>query len=101
MRLSLTQLADLTGRDRHTIRKQLEDLPSIAGKKKGAFLYETNQALALIYGAGNLEEARAKHALSQVSLNAVREEELRKFRIPREEVLDVFDQIFQSIAATL
>jgi hypothetical protein len=98
--MSLTQLADFTGRDRHTIRKQLDSLPSINGKK-GALLYDSKRALSVIYQAGNLEDARAKHALSQVSLNSVREEDLRKNRIPREEVLDVFDLAFQSIASTL
>jgi hypothetical protein len=100
VRVSVNELANITGRDRHTIRKQLDSLPSINGKK-GALLYDSKRALSVIYGAGNLEDARAKHALSQVSLNAVREEELRKYRIPRDEVLDVFDQAFQSIAATL
>jgi hypothetical protein len=100
MRMSLTQLADVTGRDRHTIRKQLDSLPSVNGKK-GALLYDSKRALSVIYQAGNLEDARAKHALSQVSLNAVREEDLRKNRIPLEEILDVLDFTFQSIAATL
>lgn len=100
MRLSLTQLADYTGRDRHTIRKQLDSIPSINGKK-GALLYDSRRALAVIYKAGNLEDARAKHALSQVSLNAVREEDLRKGRIPLEEVLDVMDSTFQAIAAPI
>jgi hypothetical protein len=100
MRLSLIQLSDLTGRDRHTIRKSLESLPPIPGKHR-AHLYESREALPLIYAVGNLEAARAKQAISQAALNAVREEELRKERIPREEVLDVFDKVFQGIAATL
>jgi len=98
--MSLTQLADLTGRDRHTIRKQLDSLQSLNGKK-GALLYDSKRALSVIYKAGNLEDARAKHALSQVSLNSVREEDLRKNRIPLEEVLDVHNQLFQAIAAQL
>jgi hypothetical protein len=100
MRLSLIQLADLTGRDRHTIRKSLESLPPIPGKHR-AHLYESSEALPLIYAVGNLEQARAKHALSQASLNAVREEELRKERIPREEVLDVVDIMLQTFTSTL
>jgi hypothetical protein len=100
MRLSLTQLADLTGRDRHTIRKQLDFLPSLNGKK-GALLYDSKRALSVIYKAGNLEDARAKHALSQVSLNAVREEDLRRDRIPLEDILDVHNQLFQAIAAPI
>ena len=100
MRVSINELSNITGRDRHTIRKQLDSLPSKNGKK-GALLYDSKRALSVIYQAGNLEDARAKHALSQVSLNAVREEDLRKNRIPIEEILDVLDLTFQSIAATL
>jgi hypothetical protein len=100
MRVSVNELSNITGRDRHTIRKQLDSLPSINGKK-GALLYDSKRALSVIYKTGNLEDARAKHALSQVSLNAVREEDLRKSRIPLEEILDVLDFTFQSIASTL
>ena len=49
----------------------------------------------------NLESARAKQALSQASLNAVREECLRKERIPIQIVLDEMDAVFQAIGATL
>src|SRR4030095_11105546 len=100
MRLSQIQLAELTGKDRHTIRKSLESLPPIPGNHV-PHLYESSEALPLIYAVGNLEQARAKHALSQASLNAVREEELRKERIPREEVLDVVDIILQTFTSTL
>ncbi len=48
-----------------------------------------------------LESARAKQALSQASLDAVREENLRKERIPIQIVLDTMDEIFQAIGATL
>jgi len=100
MLLSINQLSELTGRDRRTITKQLEDLHFVDGEK-GAYLYESSEALPLIYCADNLEAARAKQALSQASLNAVREEDLRKQRIPRPIVLDAIDESFQSISATL
>jgi hypothetical protein len=100
MRLSLSQLQELTGRDRMIMKKQLESLPPISGKR-GALLYESREALPLIYSVGNLEAARAKQALSQAALNAVREEELRKYRVPREEVLDVVDRVFQALGSTL
>ena len=45
-------------------------------------LYESSEALPLIYAVDNLEAARAAQARSQASLNAVREEDLRKQRIP-------------------
>ena len=59
------------------------------------------EALAAVYSASSLEDARAKQALSRAALNAVREEVLRKTRIPIEIVTQVMDEIFQSMAATL
>jgi hypothetical protein len=97
---SINELSDLTGRHRHTITKRLLDLPSIDGPK-GAHLYESTVALPLIYAVDNLESARAKQALSQASLNAVREEELRKERIPIQIVLDELDEMFQAMGAIL
>src|SRR6266481_7638451 len=100
MLLSINQLSELTGRDRRTITKQLEDLHFVDGEK-GAHLYESSEALPLIYRVDNLEAARAKQALSQAALNGVREEDLRKQRIPIQIARDVIDESFQSIAATL
>jgi hypothetical protein len=74
MHLSISQLSDLTGRDRRTIAKQLKDSPYVAGER-GAFLYESTETLPIVYAVDNLEAARAKQALSQAALNAVREEE--------------------------
>jgi len=70
MLLSINQLSELTGRDRRALTKLLRDLPKIAGPKS-AHQFESKDALALIYGGGNLESARAKQALSHAALNAV------------------------------
>ncbi len=100
MKLPILKFTELTGVHRDTISKRLADLPFEAGLK-GAHLYESTEALPLIYACDNLESARAKQALSQASLNAVREENLRKERIPIQIVLDTMDEIFQAIGATL
>jgi hypothetical protein len=100
MKLPILKIAELTGVHRDTISKRLADLPFEAGKK-GAKLYESTVALPLIYAVDNLESARAKQALSQASLNAVREEELRKERIPIQLVLDELDTMFQAMGAIL
>src|SRR2546425_8690689 len=100
MLLSINQLSELTGRDRRTITKHLEDLHFVDGEK-GAHLYESSEALPTIYSVDSLESARAKQALSQASLNAVREEELRKERIPIQVARDVIDEIFQALSSTL
>src|SRR5437764_786919 len=97
---SVNQLSELTGRDRRTVKKQLEELHFVLGEK-GAHLYESSEALPLIYAVDNLEAARAKQALSQASLNALREEDLRKQRIPIQEVEDAMDESFQAIGSTL
>ena len=100
MLLSVNQISELTGRDRHGIPKRLENLPFTPGDK-GAHLYESREALPLIYAVDNLEAARAAQARSQASLNAVREEDLRKQRIPIQIVLDTMDEVFQSIGSTI
>jgi hypothetical protein len=100
MKLPISKLSELTGIHRDTISKRLADLPFEAGKK-GAKLYSSKDALAEIYKTDSLEAARAKQALSQASLNKVREEDLRKQRIPILVVTDVMDECFQYTAATL
>ena len=100
MHLSISQLSDLTGRDRRTITKQLSGLTHTPGEG-GAMLYKSSEALPLIYAVDNLEAARAAQARSQALLNAVREEDLRKQRIPIQIVLDTIDEVFQAIATTL
>ena len=100
MLLAVNQISELTGRDRHGIPKRLENLPFTPGDN-GAHLYESREALPLIYAVDNLEAARAAQARSQASLNAVREEDLRKQRIPIQIVLDTMDEVFQSIGSTI
>ena len=60
-----------------------------------------SEAFPLIYRVDNLESARAKQALSQASLNAIREENLRKERVPLQLVLDEMDSLFQAMGAIL
>jgi hypothetical protein len=100
MLLSINQLFELTGRDRKTIKQKLEGV-SFSNGEKSAHLYNSREVLPLIYAADNLEAARAAQARSQASLNAYREEVLRKTRIPIEIVEEVMDETFQSIGATL
>jgi phage terminase Nu1 subunit (DNA packaging protein) len=47
--VSINELAELTGRDRRTIKKRLADLPS---RRDGrSILFDSGRALSLIYGA--------------------------------------------------
>ena len=87
MELSISQIANLTGKDRHTVAIRMAGLSFKEGKKR-AKLYDSAEALAAIYESESLEAARAKQALSQAALNEIREQELRKTRIPIQIVRD-------------
>jgi len=100
VKLRISKISELTGIHRDTISKRLADLPFKAGKK-GAKLYSSEDALVEIYKTDSLEAARAEQARTAAQLNTVRAEELRKTRIPISIVLQVHDEIFQAIAATL
>lgn len=100
MHLSISQLSELTGRERRTVASKLSDIPYIAGER-GAMLYESKEVLPLLYSVDNLESARAIQARSQASLNAVREEDIRKQRVPLQTVLDLIDEVFQGVCSTL
>ena len=98
--LASNQISELTGQDRRTIVKQLDGLSFQPGDKN-AYLYQSAEALQRVYAMDSLEAARAAQARSQASLNAVREEDLRKQRIPIQIVLDTIDEVFQAIGSTL
>jgi UDP-N-acetylmuramoylalanine-D-glutamate ligase len=104
MELSINELSKLTGKDRRTITTKLNGLPFKPGSK-AAMLYDSAAALERIYAINarkiSLDEARTRQALSQEALNRVREEELRKTRIPIDLVMSIMDQTLQSICATL
>jgi hypothetical protein len=100
MLLSISQLAEITAFDRRTIAKSLKDLRAIDGER-GALLYESTEALPALFKTDSLEAARAKQANSQASLNAVREQDLRRQRIPLQVVADTMDEVFQALGSTL
>jgi hypothetical protein len=97
MLLSINQLSQLTGRDRKTITKQLENQSFVVGEKS-AHLFESVTAFPIIYSVDGLEAARAKQALSQASLNKIREEELRRERIPLQVALIRWTKYFNRSA---
>src|SRR5262249_15847293 len=82
------------------IAKILVDLAAVNGEK-GVKLYDSQQALPLIYAVDNLQAARAEQARSQAALNKVREETLRKQRIPLDLVISVHDPVLPPLSATL
>lgn len=104
MQLSINQLSDLTGKDRRTITRALSDLAYVDGAK-GAYLYESAEALELVYGSNaagrTLDEAKKEQAFEAAALSKARREEIQKTRIPHDVVEHVDDITFQSIAASL
>jgi hypothetical protein len=61
MLVSIKKLSELTGRHRQTMAKSLADLPLVDGQK-GAHLYDSREALPVIYTVDNLEPACAAGA---------------------------------------
>ena len=90
---SINQLSELTGIDRRTVKTRLESVNAITGER-GAYLYETKEALPLLYLASGerLDPAQERAALDRVRrrqvelLNLKAEGEL----IPRDEVAETW-----------
>ena len=99
MLLSINQISELTGQDRRTIVKRLEDLPFRPATRTRAFTHRLMRYRH--FAMDSLAAARAAQARSLASINSVREEDLRKQRIPIQIVLDTMDEVFQAIGSTL
>jgi hypothetical protein len=102
--LSVNELSNLTGKDRRTITTRLSGVLHEDGPK-GAHLYDSAIALALLYGADSdgksLEQARKELALEQAALTRTRNESERKERIPHAVIDQVDNETFQAISASL
>jgi hypothetical protein len=79
MHLSISQLSELTGRERRTVAQKLSDVPHVPGDR-GAMLYESSTALPLIYSVDNLEAARTSQARSQACSQLRLKIRLREWR---------------------
>lgn len=78
MRVSINELGKLTGKDRATVRKRLEELESEPGPH-GAQMYDSKQALEAIYlGGGGDYQSAAKEKARLDHHRANREELLEK-----------------------
>lgn len=103
-KFSISELSQLTGRDRRTISSRLENVPFEAGAK-GAMLYDSVVALERIYAQDSrkvsLDEARTRQALSQERLNLTRDEELRRIRVPFDAVSSRLMQSLEALVSGL
>ncbi|MCP3850112.1 MAG: hypothetical protein GY694_07755 [Gammaproteobacteria bacterium] len=100
---SISALNELTGIDRRTIKKRLENLtPVIDGS---SHKYETKQALPLLYGVDDgeydLTEERARLAHHQANKTSLEEQVLKGDLIPAEEVLSKWEKMVSNFRAKM
>ena len=106
MRLSITELHNLTGLDRRRVRSALADLESTPGKK-GAVLFESREALPLLYifprdgDTLDLTQERARLAHFQANKAAVEERKLKGELIEVEEVAQIVGADYSNVRAKL
>ena len=104
MKLSISELSDLTGFDRRRIRKELGDLKAEQGPKS-AILYESTEALPVLYmGEGehldaNKERARLTH--HQANLAELDERTKRGELVPMDTVVSEVSEACSNMRAKL
>jgi hypothetical protein len=104
--VSVNELSVLTGCTRETVGKKLEGVTFKEGPK-GAKLYDSEKALRLVLGVAEINEKGEVMSQAEANrqLTIARKEQiglemevLRKERPRIEEVLEVFDDIFDDVA---
>ncbi|HBW8464062.1 DUF1441 family protein [Klebsiella pneumoniae] len=58
IRLTITELADVTGIHRQTVSKRLQDIPPESGSSCKRKYYDLKLALAAIYSNGEIQNAK-------------------------------------------
>ncbi|KZQ78558.1 hypothetical protein A3N52_11925 [Klebsiella aerogenes] len=58
IRLTITELADVTGIHRQTVSKRLQDIPPESGSSCKRKYYDLKIALAAIYSKGEIQNAK-------------------------------------------
>jgi phage terminase Nu1 subunit (DNA packaging protein) len=98
--LSITQLADLTGRDADTIRKRLDGIEpaKVDGRTRW---YRTREALPRIYEALDLSAERARLAREQADAKAMENAVSRGELIPKPDVETAMLAVTSPIALKL
>lgn len=106
MMQSISELSILTGIDRRRITRLLADLPSERGRK-GARLYESTDALPMLYLAPgendtyDLTQERARLAHHQANKAALEEEVFRGEYVRSEEVTELVGSEYAKVRARL
>lgn len=106
MKQSISELNLLTGLDRRRINRALADLKPTPGPK-GAQLYESTEALPLLYlqpgenDSFDLTAERARLAHHQANAAGLQERKLRGELIEIEECADIIGQDYANVRARL
>lgn len=105
MQVSITELHNLTGQDRRRITKALANLDSKPGKK-GAKLYESTDAIPLLYLAeeGSVldpQKERARLTHHQANIAALEEKELEGELVRRSAVVAEVSEAIANCRAKL
>lgn len=106
--LSITQLHELTGIDRRTVKKRLDKLAPIAGPR-GAMLYNPQEALPLLYkGSDSPEDASQALLDAQLRYEEARADKMRLeadkmagLQVAIEDVAKAIEKEYTYVRATL
>ena len=106
--LSMTQLHELTGIDRRTVKKRLDKIEPITGPR-GAMLYDPVVALPLLYNGGDNPEDDAKALLdAQLRYEEARADKMRLeadkmagLQVAIEDVAKAVEKEYTYVRATL
>lgn len=97
---SLTFLAEITGKDRETIKKRLSCLQPEPGPH-GAKLFDSVKALPLIYEMDELSAAKTENLRADTRLKELKEQQLRGELAPVEELTRALGLLASQVSAIL
>ena len=105
-KVSVSEISALTNKTRETVGKALRNLKSEPGPNN-AKLYDSAVALERVYGvfekgdAVSLQDAQRHLAVARRQEIDVNIEIARKQRIPLDDVVEINNEVFANVAATL
>lgn len=97
---SLSFLAELTGKDRETIKKRLSCLQPEPGPH-GAKLFDSVKALPLIFEMDELSAAKTENLRADTRLKELKEQQLRGELAPVEELTRALGMLASQVSAIL
>jgi phage terminase Nu1 subunit (DNA packaging protein) len=100
--MSISSINELTGVDRRTIKRRLEDLKPI--KEGRAFLYESREALPLLFLSKDeydLSKERARLAFWQANKTELESEVLKGELIPADQVWQQWERMVSNFRAKM